>query len=94
MCSGFVDTKRFHGSETFVADRAFIKLLCEFPAFFHFSEWIVYWVLDCNFVYSQRNGKKRVYSVNEETISALFRAVEIHAEKYCPTGGKCFMKDR
>ena len=46
-------------------------------------------LLDCNFVYIKRDGKKRIYSVNKETIGALFKAVEVHARKFCPTGGKC-----
>lgn len=50
-------------------------------------------LLECNFVYTKREGKKRIYSVNEETVGLLFRAVENHAEKYCPTGGKCHMKE-
>ena len=49
-------------------------------------------LLECNFVYIKREGKKRIYSVNEETVGALFRAVENHAEKFCPTGGKCHLK--
>ncbi len=51
-------------------------------------------LLECNFVYSKREGKKRIYSVNEETIGLLFRAVENHAEKFCPRGGKCQMKKK
>jgi len=50
-------------------------------------------LLECNFIYSKRAGKKRFYSVNKETIGALFRAVQNHAEKYCPTGGKCHLND-
>lgn len=46
-------------------------------------------LLECNFVYIKRDGKKRIYSVNKETVGALFKAVEVHAEKFCPTGGKC-----
>ena len=49
-------------------------------------------LLRCNFIFIERQGKKRIYSVNQETISALFKAVENHAEKYCPTGGKCLME--
>ena len=48
-------------------------------------------LLECNFVYSTREGKRRIYSVNEETVGALFKAVENHAEKFCPTGGKCHL---
>ena len=50
-------------------------------------------LLECNFVYTQRKGKKRIYSVNEETIGLLFKAVENHAEKFCPKGGKCHLKE-
>ena len=50
-------------------------------------------LLECNFIYSKREGKRRIYSVNQETIGALFKAVENHAEKYCPTGGRCHLNN-
>jgi DNA-binding transcriptional ArsR family regulator len=50
-------------------------------------------LLECNFVYSKRDGKKRIYSVNKETIGRLLDAVENHAKKFCPTGGKCHLND-
>ena len=50
-------------------------------------------LLECNFIYSKRDGKRRIYSVNQETIGALFKAVQNHAEKYCPTGGRCHLND-
>ncbi len=46
-------------------------------------------LLECNFVFIEKQGKKSVYSANQETIATLFKAVELHAEKFCPTGGKC-----
>jgi DNA-binding transcriptional ArsR family regulator len=46
-------------------------------------------LLKCNFIFTERQGKKRVYSVNQETVGVLFKTIENHAEKYCPTGGKC-----
>jgi len=49
-------------------------------------------LLECNFVYIERVGKKRIYFVNKETIGALFTTVENHAKKFCPTGGKCHLK--
>lgn len=51
-------------------------------------------LLQCNFISSEKDGKKRIYSVNQETIGALFRAVENHAEKFCPTGGKCLKGEK
>lgn len=49
-------------------------------------------LLDCNFVFSERQGKKRVYWTNQETVGALFRVIENHAEKFCPTNGRCLLE--
>lgn len=49
-------------------------------------------LLECNFVYLEKQGKKRIYSTNKETVGALFKAVENHAEKFCPTAGHCHVK--
>jgi DNA-binding transcriptional ArsR family regulator len=46
-------------------------------------------LIQCNFIYSQKKGKQHIYSVNRETVGALFQAIENHAQKFCPTGGKC-----
>lgn len=43
----------------------------------------------CRFVHVERRGRERVYSLNRETVEALFGIVANHAEKYCPTGGHC-----
>jgi DNA-binding transcriptional ArsR family regulator len=46
-------------------------------------------LLDCNFVYTERDGKKRIYSVNNKTVGDLFRIVEYHAKMFCKTAGNC-----
>lgn len=46
-------------------------------------------LLQCNFVFAEKKGKKNIYSANQETIEKLFKAVEVHSEKFCPRGGKC-----
>jgi len=46
-------------------------------------------LVQCRFVFSERKKKKRFYSLNKETIGQLFKIFSYHAEKYCPTGGKC-----
>ena len=46
-------------------------------------------LMKCNFVSIEKKGKRRVYSANQETLATLFVAIENHAEKYCPRGGKC-----
>jgi len=43
----------------------------------------------CKFVFSERRKKERFYSLNKETMEKLFKIFSYHAEKYCPTRGKC-----
>lgn len=43
----------------------------------------------CSFVFSERRKKERIYYLNKETMEKLFKLFFQHAEKYCPTGGKC-----
>ena len=49
-------------------------------------------LLICNFIFIERQGKKRIYSVNHETVDALFTLIENHAKKFCPTGGNCLLE--
>jgi DNA-binding transcriptional ArsR family regulator len=46
-------------------------------------------LLLCNLITIEKQGKKHIYNVNKDTISPIFSAIENHAEKFCPTGGKC-----
>lgn len=46
-------------------------------------------LLQCNFIFIQKQGKKNIYSVNQEIIGTLFKAVETHAKRFCPKEGKC-----
>ncbi len=43
----------------------------------------------CGFVFSERRKKERFYSLNKETMEPIFKTFAHHAEKYCPTKGKC-----
>jgi len=43
----------------------------------------------CRFVFSERRKKERLYSLNKETMEQLFKIFSYHAEKYCPTEGRC-----
>ncbi len=49
-------------------------------------------LVECKFIESNRVGKKRVYSLNIETIEALLKIVKNHSKKYCPKSGKCLIK--
>ena len=40
-------------------------------------------LLDCGFVFVERKGKERIYSVNKKTISPLMRLMENHVNTYC-----------
>ncbi len=40
-------------------------------------------LLDCVFVKVQKEGKRRIYSLNTDTIEPLLNLVEKHVKKYC-----------
>ena len=44
---------------------------------------------ECAFVFSERQGKTRVYRVNKEVIEPLLQLFTFHANKYCPNGKVC-----
>jgi DNA-binding transcriptional ArsR family regulator len=46
-------------------------------------------LLECNFVYTKRDGKKHIYLVNKTTVGELFRTVEKHAKLFCKAAGNC-----
>ncbi len=37
----------------------------------------------CRFVEGKKEGKKRIYSLNSETILPLIKLIDRHTEKYC-----------
>jgi len=43
----------------------------------------------CGFVFVQRKGKERIYSVNKETMEPMFKLIDNHMKKYCPKNGGC-----
>jgi len=43
----------------------------------------------CRFVFSERRKKKRLYSLNRETMEPIFELFAHHAKKYCPEDGRC-----
>jgi DNA-binding transcriptional ArsR family regulator len=43
----------------------------------------------CRFVYVERKGKSKVYSLNRDTVESLFKTIEMHAQNHCPFGGTC-----
>ncbi len=46
---------------------------------------------DCHFIDVEREGKKRVYSLNRKTILPLMQLVEKHVQGYC--GKECRVKN-
>jgi DNA-binding transcriptional ArsR family regulator len=50
-------------------------------------------LLQCNLITIQQVGKKHIYTANTETLNPIFAAIENHAQKFCPTGGKCLKGD-
>lgn len=43
-------------------------------------------LLDCGFVFVEKNGKERVYSINKKTIEPLIKLMGNHVNKYCVKG--------
>jgi len=43
----------------------------------------------CRLIFSERKKKERFYYLNKETMEKVFKIFAYHAEKYCPTKGKC-----
>lgn len=43
----------------------------------------------CNYIMSERRGKEKVLSLNEDTVDALFNIVEKHGNVYCQQKGLC-----
>jgi len=46
---------------------------------------------ECGFVFERREGKKRMYSLNKETVIPILDLVEMHIRKYCKIerAGRC-----
>jgi len=38
----------------------------------------------CQYVFSEKRGKQRIYSLNQETIVPLLKLIDEHAKRYCP----------
>jgi len=43
----------------------------------------------CRFVFVERRWRERIYSINLETMDAIFNIIEKHMKKYCPKDEKC-----
>lgn len=37
----------------------------------------------CSFVFAEKNGKERLYSLNKETIKPLMELIDRHTHKFC-----------
>ena len=46
-------------------------------------------LMQCRFVFSEKQGKLRMYALNKETVESLFKLFDYHSQKYCPTRGEC-----
>jgi len=47
---------------------------------------------DCHFLDARQDGKKRIYTLNKDTILPLMRLVDMHVKKYCCDG--CRMNNK
>ena len=44
---------------------------------------------ECVFVFSEKKGRERIYTLNKEIIEPLFELFTFHQSKYCPNGKVC-----
>jgi DNA-binding transcriptional ArsR family regulator len=49
-------------------------------------------LMECNFLNVKREGKKKIYSLNEETVVPILKLVDKHVEKYC--GNECMKRSK
>ena len=48
-------------------------------------------LINCHFVHVKRDGKTRVYSVNNATVGPLMKVVETHYHNFCLDGRACHL---
>ncbi len=46
-------------------------------------------MVQCGFVSVERQWKERIYSVNKETVEAIFQTLDNHTENYCKNLETC-----
>jgi DNA-binding transcriptional ArsR family regulator len=51
-------------------------------------------LLACNLIAIERQGKKHIYTANAETLTPIFAAIKSHAQRFCPSGGKCLRDEQ
>jgi DNA-binding transcriptional ArsR family regulator len=44
---------------------------------------------ECAFIFPEKKGRERIYSVNKEIIEPLFDLFAFHERKYCPNARAC-----
>lgn len=43
----------------------------------------------CSFVFVEKNGRKRVYHLNKDTVLPLLKLADAHVQKYCKYCERC-----
>lgn len=49
-------------------------------------------LIECNFLDVKREGKKRIYSLNQETVVPILKLVDKHVSRFCSEG--CCFKEK
>jgi len=44
----------------------------------------------CGFVFVEKQGKARIYSLNKETMEPMFELIDKHMKKHCPENKRCW----
>ena len=43
----------------------------------------------CGFVFIERKGRERIYSLNKEIMEPMFELIDKHMKKHCPENKRC-----
>ena len=46
-------------------------------------------LIRCRFVFVEKKWREHIYSLNRETMEPIFKIIDNHVEKYCPSKGSC-----
>jgi DNA-binding transcriptional ArsR family regulator len=50
-------------------------------------------LLDCKIITVKKHGKQHIYTANKKTLNPILKAIQNHAQTFCPTGGKCLKEE-
>lgn len=44
---------------------------------------------ECRYIFRKKNGKERIYKLNDKTIKPILKIIDFHVQNYCHCGDRC-----